>query len=440
MKKNIISIIIVLCMLLSMTMLSAFAANTEVEDGIVATVTYEWGGETYTDSYSTLEEALAASLEGDQVLLVESYTLETATEIPSGVQLTIPTAANVNDTLTGNNASGTVTSGFAYVTLTVPEDVTLTVNGTLLVAGNQQSTTKNTGCLTGAYGKIDLEGDLIVNGSLYARGEISGDGAVTVNSGASVYQMLQIADWRGGTATSNSYETVFPFNCYTVSNITADTTYKYGSALYAHYYVYFTVYGIGASTEGDSLVISSSTSDDSLFVINNTDASVMFNGTDAVLYGNVSTGPLTMVFNAVFAQQELTSANLICPIFDLDIVVADGATVTVTDSIKLLPGQSITVNGTLAVNDNEAVYLYTADGYSSTYNYAGWSSSVDTTLTVSESGSVTGTIASTSETLSNTSYATEEAVTTTTTIQESVQSGSSVTYEDVTFYTLTLDK
>ena len=56
-------------------------------------------------------------------------------------------------------------------------------------------------------------------GKLYAGGFISGSGSVLAESGATVYEFYQIADFRGGSASSGMGHGVFPFSQYFVQNI-----------------------------------------------------------------------------------------------------------------------------------------------------------------------------------------------------------------------------
>ena len=66
-------------------------------------------------------------------------------------------------------------------------------------------------------------------GNLYAWGFISGSGSVLAESGATVYEFYQIADFRGGTASSNMGNKVFPFSQYFVQNIEVPLTLNAGA-------------------------------------------------------------------------------------------------------------------------------------------------------------------------------------------------------------------
>ena len=447
MLKKFTSVLMATLLVMSLTVMAASASETVMdEETAVATVTYVMDGTTYTDSYATLEEALENAYEDDTVKLVaQNYTMTSSATVPSKVTLIIPTAADANDTTTGNNVSGAVTSGTAYATLTVPENVSLTVNGTLLVAGNQQGSVPQTGCLTGNYGKMVVDGDVVLNngGKLYARGEVSGAGTITAKSGSEVYQLFQINDWRGGTATSSIYSSVFPFNLYNVDNITAKTVYEYGSHMYGRYYVVYTFLGSRIETNEAAMVLGAANDTGSLFRMTSSDASVVVeNATDVTLYGNVSTGPLTIIFNTIFGRVNLTTENMTCPIYNMNVVVENGGSLTITDSLKFLPGASLSVysGGELTVASGKSAYFYAVDDYSSDYYWQNRASVGDTdaALNATLGSSVSGVIASSDDTMSNITIAgISPTATGTDIVKEATQSNTSTTIVDVTFYTYT---
>lgn len=404
---------------------------------------------TYGEEFATLEQAVNDTYENygeGTVILAADYNLAEDLDVPADIELIIPTNADQNDTIDGNNVSGAVTSGSAYATLTVPAGKTLTINGTLLVAGNQQASNPQTGVLTGDYGELVVDGtvELTSGSKLYARGKVSGDGTINAASGSDIYQLLQIHDWRGGTATSSIYSSVFPFNLYDVNNVTAKMVFAYGSHMHARYYVIYTAPLTGRKivTNEDAMILGASNDSGSLFKMTSSDAKVtVANATDVTVEGNVSTGPLTIIFNTVFGRVNLSTENMTCPIYKMNVTVEDQASLTVTDSLKFLPGASLTISdgGELIVNSGKAAYFYTANGYSSDYYWQNKASvgTTDAELTVGTTATVSGVVGSTSNLLSNTSYETETAVTSTQIVKEATQSGSSTTLVDVTFYTYT---
>lgn len=436
MRKNMFARLFVVVLTLAMLCIPA-AAVGETEEIAANLDTGE--------IYSTLEAALTAAAANESVVLMADYELADSAAVPAGVTLVIPTSDEYDDVLTGNNANGEVVNGSAYVTLTVPEDVTLTVNGTLLVAGNQQSTNYNASCLTGDYGKIDVAGNLEVNGTLYARGEISGTGTVTANDGAKVYQMLQIRDWRGGTATMGAYgNDVFPFNVYEFDNITAKTVYMYGSSMEAHYYIYANSKG----NEGDIVIIGNG----GQLVFENTAAgiesgSIVFTNTDGVtnvvLNGAVKTGDIAITIKqTIFGftlSYTIDSSKTVCPFgYNMNVEIANGGTLMVNSNLKLLPGCTFTVKegGTLTVAENKTLYVYADGGYNTSY-YRHETNNVpigtgSANMVVENGATVSGTIASTDAAFGNVDgyTATENTVT----VKEVTQANTDVTVVPVTFY------
>lgn len=442
MFKKVTSMILIAVFMLSAV--PAYAADadgtseSETNDSIVAVIPVP-GEEDLT--YTTLEAAIADSLSGDVITLVADYTLAESVTIPADVQLTIPTSSAMDDTVTGNNVSGAISSGSAYVTLTIPSDKTLTVNGTLLVAGNQQSTTRTSGCLTGDYGKIALSGNLAVNngGDLYARGEVSGSGTVTANSGATIYQLLKIYDWRGGNASLSAYlNSVFPFNLYEFNSITTTTVYNNGSALFGQAFIYAS--GFGNTSSVPLIGADGQLSFDAVTSVDQGNITISHsNGiATAVVNGAVKTGDIAVSLSPFGISFNISSSGLVCPFgYNMDIVIADGSSLRITNLLKILPGCDITVEdgGSLTVDSGKTLYLYGEGDYSNTYNNLSWPTGTTApaaTLTVEEGGSVSGTIASSDYTFANVDGYTSSG--TTANVPEVTQSNTSVTRVYVPFY------
>lgn len=86
----------------------------------------------------------------------------------------------------------------------------------------------HSGVPSGSYGQIELKTGSTIsleNGAkLYAWGFITGDGNVWAKNGSLVYELFQMAGWRGGRASSgmlNNSQKVFVMNQYYVQNIEA---------------------------------------------------------------------------------------------------------------------------------------------------------------------------------------------------------------------------
>lgn len=166
---------------------------------------------------------------------LKSCTISGKYTIPSGVTLLIP--FDEAGTLYAEKPAYVASYGTQKVfrKLTMAPGSSITVNGAISVGGQYSQQQKNQGP-TGPYGQIDMAaGSSIVlkNGAnLYAWGYITGDGQITAESGATVYECFQLRDWRGGTASNSmkkNKEKVFPFSQYYVQNIEAPLTIQYGA-------------------------------------------------------------------------------------------------------------------------------------------------------------------------------------------------------------------
>ena len=417
MKKRVLSLVVVLCMICAFGLVSASAVD---EDEIVYNSTWDI-------YYSTFEEAFDEADDGDVFYLTSNYTLEDSLTIPEGVVLVVPTDATFSDSGTGNNASGSIQPGVAAYTMTIPSGKTLTVEGTLIVAGNQQSGGGTTGCLTGNYGKVVANGDISVadGGELYARGEIAGAGSVTASSGSSVYQLFQIYDWRGGSQSVAAVQNgVFPFSLYEFNNITATTYYNNGSSLISQFYVY----AENNDITGQAIIIGQNGMLD--FSANSVSTEyIRFtygNGRiTAGVYGDVESGAITVSAMGY----TISSAGAILPFgYNLDPYVSANGSLTIGSGLKVLPGCSFDIDGDIIVNSSGELYFYGAN-YSSTYNYAGWSTTTPATLDVAGTLTNNGIVAaSDTNTLIPVSSAPEDQIT----LYEYVQNSGTAT--NVTFY------
>ncbi len=417
--KKIIGVFLAGMMLVSLFTVSAFAAS---DDDTPEAIVFFAGTTTTNTSYATLSEAITAANAStdttNTIYLLKDAALSTSIGIASNVTLVVPTSSNYQkDSTTGgsNVTDNGDPNGNPYATLTINANVSFTVRGTLLVAGNQQGIQSRTGFRTGDYGQVVLKDGARLNissgGKLYARGEITGTGTVTANSGSTVYQRFQIADWRGGTASRNAYNAkVFPFNLFSLGGISAKTVYNAGSNLNGQ--GFFTIYGIGQPL--NIPYISNGTSANAPLHFTDDEGSIQFttNGdltTIEINGAHIATGNLT--FSAF--GYSFSSAGLDCPFgYNTKVKLNSGSTLAVDTKLKLLPGFDIEVGSgaTINVASGAAMYFYGADAYKSTYFFKkvpddiplNWTYSAAATLT-NKGGTVNnaGTIASTDPNFDN---------------------------------------
>lgn len=195
--------------------------------------------------WDNLNDAIISASNNDsgQITLLKSCAISGEYTIPSGVTLLIP--FDETGTLYAEKP-GYVAN---YVTqkvfrkLTMAPGSSITVNGAISVGG-QYSQQQGKQGPSGSYGQIDMAAGSTItlkNGAnLYAWGYITGDGQITAENGATVYECFQLRDWRGGTASDsmkNRTEKVFPFSQYYVQNIEAPLTIEYGATEKAYFCV-----------------------------------------------------------------------------------------------------------------------------------------------------------------------------------------------------------
>lgn len=196
--------------------------------------------------FDTLPEAFdALKTEGGTVRLIRDLTLQENLEVPEKTTLLVPCSEfdTGYDAQTGYNPDGTETSPATGVspkaklfkTLTVPEGVTLTVKGTVLV----NAVTGRPGAghydmdVTGGYGQIELGGEIQIpsGGVLDVCGYVKGGGTVTVKSGGEVRDLYVVRNWRGGSQAFEVFPSVYPMNQADMHNITAETRIEAGGSL-----------------------------------------------------------------------------------------------------------------------------------------------------------------------------------------------------------------
>ena len=190
--------------------------------------------------YKTLEEALAAGISGDTVLVAADTVLENSAVVPADVTLIIP----CNDEMTWHeenqyNPDCTSIYGteYLYRTLTIAENATLTVNGLVIlnaVTGRPIASSVETYGNTGAYGQIDLYGDIVVNagGIFDCAGYIRNNGGlVTLKNGSVFSETYGVSKFRGGTYTTKHTE-FFPIYESKMNNVQSVLRIESGAALW----------------------------------------------------------------------------------------------------------------------------------------------------------------------------------------------------------------
>ena len=198
------------------------------------------------NNYKELEDALNAAESGDKVILLNDYTLKQNITVKKGVFLVLPCSdEDTGYDLTADyeqqhNPNGTMSDSnphsVLYRTLTIPEGITVDLQGQLLVNAvtGRAAGGYHVMDITGGYAQIILNGDISVKneGILEVCGYITGDGKITAESGAEIRDMYIVQHWRGGTQAVSMYgKKVFPFNEYDCHNIQSKLVIYSGASL-----------------------------------------------------------------------------------------------------------------------------------------------------------------------------------------------------------------
>ena len=399
--------------------------------------------------YATVEEGMAAARNGQTVVLIADATVTQSFTIESGRTLLIPYGTETSADYSYQETNS-INMGNVKYTLTVPQNVIVDVRGTLCVNAMQgTASTQRSGNIAGDYGKMLLDGELNVSGTLRAYGIISGSGSITAQSGASVYQFLEMTDYRGGQQASDIYKNMFPINQFYIQNIQVSTTYKYESKLYGHWYIYVPTLNIGEFT-GTEMLVGPSTESRVFFKVDSGDVVWHYNASKAKtiveIYGNAAVSSLEITVSALALIIDMDSKKVECPLSGaFDITVKNGATVTMANKFKILPGGAVTVEdgGNLIISSS--LYLYdVADYQAATWNYGGYRTKPKTagggSITETEDGQLivngTMTVTSTGEVYSSSSADSESSSIRTTAntgkiVFQGAQGGSTSIYECV---------
>lgn len=183
---------------------------------------FETGGQPFDNLGDAVTYAQANGQ--SKITLAADGSISGSYTIPAGITLLIPFDAAGTLYTDAPAAIRTTPESKPFRTLTMSEGTSITVNGAISLGGRYFAAGGGQqGRPIGDYGYIKMADNSSITvkngGKLYAWGFISGSGSVLAESGATVYEFYQIADFRGGSASSGMGHGVFPFSQYFVQNI-----------------------------------------------------------------------------------------------------------------------------------------------------------------------------------------------------------------------------
>ena len=319
--------------------------------------------------YYSLTDAINAAVSGatKTVVLAADGTLPAGTyTIPSGVTLLIPYNADETVKTTSTDASEATTAATAYRTLTMASGAKIVVNGALSVPAvikTTQGAKVDSGRPVGGYGFIKMEEDsnITVNGGMYVYGFISGNGTVTVNSGANVYETFQISDFRGGNGTTNIQKPVFPMNQYYVQNVEVPMTVYSGATLNS-----FATVTMSLGTYSTSVPFFAKSG--AMFNLSDGYVIKSYDGTtdrlNIEVFGSLKVAPIKMTIGSGLGSTTIDSEKYQLPInSNITVHVYEGDIEVYNQDVAMLPGAKMIVESgaNMKLTGGSKVYLYDAD-------------------------------------------------------------------------------
>ena len=322
---------------------------------------FEAGGQIFDD----LNDAIAEAQKNLPAIitLAESGKITGNYTIPSKVTLLIPfdEAKTCYTSTPTAITSDPAAKPFRTLTMAAGSSLTLASGAAISVGGQYYAASGGQqGRIVGPYGYIKMESGSAITvqsgANLYAWGFISGSGSVTVQSGGSVYEWYQILDFRGGSASSDMGNKVFPFSQYAVQNVEVPLTLHAG----ASETVYTAVYAIRKINPTSIPFIG----DKGMFKIVSGSLTKAYDGaTDRIHYTIDGVADVNSL-NLKLAGMSVSSSSYVLPLTNnMTINLNTGSKLTINQTAALLPGVETTIakDAELVVSNGESIYIYDRD-------------------------------------------------------------------------------
>ena len=323
---------------------------------------FETGGQRFAD----LNEAVAYAQTNGQskITLATDGSISGTYTIPAGITLLIPFDAAGTLYTDAPAAIRTTPASKAFRTLTMSEGTSITVNGAISLGGRYFAAGGDQqGRPVGDYGYIKMADNSSITvkngGNLYAWGFISGSGSILAESGATVYEFYQIADFRGGSASSNMGNKVFPFSQYFIQNIEVPLTLNAGAneKVFSGVYAMSTTYTTAISFIGDNGMFKVASGSFTKDYDEKTDRLIL------TVNGEAELNTLSLKL----ASMSVNSASYVLPITNNISINIQSGKVTINQDTALLAGVEVSIaeGADLTVASGKNVYIYDGDEWNS---------------------------------------------------------------------------
>ena len=323
---------------------------------------FETGGQRFDDLGDAVSYAQANSQ--SKITLATDGSISGTYTIPAGITLLIPFDAAGTLYTDAPAAIRTTPASKPFRTLTMSEGTSITVDGAISLGGRYFAAGGGQqGRPVGDYDYIKMADNSSITvkngGKLYAWGFISGSGSVLAESGATVYEFYQIADFRGGSASSAMGHGVFPFSQYFVQNIEVPLTLNAGAneQVYSGVFAMSTTYTTAINFIGDTGMFKVESGSFTKDYDEKTDRLVFTVNGEAAL----NTLSLTL------AGMDVDSASYVLPITNNITINIQSGNVTINQDAALLAGVEVNIaeGAGLTVANGKNLYFYDSDEWNS---------------------------------------------------------------------------
>ena len=323
---------------------------------------FETGGQVFDD----LNDAVAYAQANGQskITLATDGSISGTYTIPAGITLLIPFDEAGTLYTDAPAAIRTAPDSKPFRTLTMSEGTSITVNGAISLGGRYFAAAgSQQGRPVGDYGYIKMADNSSITvkngGKLYAWGFISGSGSVLAESGATVYEFYQIADFRGGSATFAMGNKVFPFSQYFVQNIEVPLTLNAG----ANEQVYSGVF----ATSNTFTTAINFIGDTGMFKVESGSFTKDYDEKTDRLVFTVNGEAALNTLSLKLAGQSVNSASYVLPITNNITINIQSGNVTINQDAALLAGVEVNIaeGAGLTVANGKNIYFYDSDEWNS---------------------------------------------------------------------------
>ena len=323
---------------------------------------FETGGQIFDDLNDAV--AYAQTNRQSKITLATDGSISGTYTIPAGITLLIPFDAAGTLYTDAPAAIRTTPASKAFRTLTMSEGSSITVNGAISLGGRYFAAGGGQqGRPVGDYGYIKMADNSSITvkngGKLYAWGFISGSGSVLAESGATVYEFYQIADFRGGSASSNMRYKVFPFSQYFVQNIEVPLRLNAGAneQVYSGVYAMKTTYTTAINFIGDTGMFKVKSGSFTKDYDEKTDRLILSVNGEAELN----------TLSLKLASMSVNSASYVLPITNNITINIQSGNVTINQDAALLAGVEVNIaeGAGLTVANGKNIYFYDSDEWNS---------------------------------------------------------------------------